>query len=694
MHTHYDRRYPAIDTWKTDQNWLSIFEASIADFNVVSFDVFDTALTRNLETPVDVFCLVEDTLIKALGDQFEGYANKREQAEQKARFIGARENRTEITFKDIFDVIVGDHPEYAQYRSQMESHEIEAEHASCFAVPEIVAAINLCISRNIRVVFVSDMYLSEHHIRSLLKNAGYTPLDDLLVSSETGCTKADGSQWALLTDLCGPDAKILHVGDNDWSDVKSPRQAGLAAMVFKRARSPHRPGALLTPDILPYSRLNRAVTLSTPIEKLDASTPHDTIQTLGSSWGAIVAGSYVRWIAQRATSLGLSHLYFCARDGQLTQRAWHAAGLDKQTQITSSYLYISRRALNFGAAAISCRPTYLSPHTLDILCNVFRKETLSSILNRADLTNLKPLVDDAIKTFGSLECVITPKYGVPELKHCMSRHSRLIYAHLVKFLENAQKYLCQEGLHKGRVGIVDIGWHGSMQASIANILDNAGHQPQLYGLYAGLWSAAKANRARAGWLEGAFSNDYMRMDQLSGLHNAVAILENSFSAKEGTTLGYQEDGQRMYPVLAECEIGPKQFDDLIFPFQSSTTDAIQRIFAGTHSSGVTEQDLTCAAGSAAIDRLALSPTMDEIKAFGSIQHSGDPSHAHLEALVQEIFPGAKINPEMDLSQSDWPIGSALAAVRNCKDLNQRSELAANIRRQIQHYDHRTLSQFS
>ena len=67
---------------------------------VVSFDVFDTLIKRNVRTPKDVFSLVEREALKRFGVSMEGFRDKRVCAERTARELSDRE---EISFGEIYD---------------------------------------------------------------------------------------------------------------------------------------------------------------------------------------------------------------------------------------------------------------------------------------------------------------------------------------------------------------------------------------------------------------------------------------------------------------------------------------------------------------------------------------------------------------------------------------------------------------
>ena len=199
---------------------LSRFADLLSTLSAVCFDVFDTALTRSVDTPVDVFAIIGEKLIQRHGALFSGYAEAREIAERTAREKAARHQKREIGFQEIVEALETQNPAFSQYRSEFFDTEMETERECCFAVPEIKAAFDLCRDKGILVFFVSDMYLPETAIRNLLENAGYEA-PELIVSCETGCAEWDGSQWPIVTQEWGNAEQILHIGDNEGSDVRT-----------------------------------------------------------------------------------------------------------------------------------------------------------------------------------------------------------------------------------------------------------------------------------------------------------------------------------------------------------------------------------------------------------------------------------------------------------------------------------------
>lgn len=124
---------------------------------VVSFDVFDTLIKRNVRTPKDVFSLVEREALKRFGVSMEGFRDKRVCAERTARELSDRE---EISFGEIYDQL----PYEEEIKSSLSQLELEMEYALTTVNLEIKEVYKYAIDRGergdyrLRYVFGSGFY--------------------------------------------------------------------------------------------------------------------------------------------------------------------------------------------------------------------------------------------------------------------------------------------------------------------------------------------------------------------------------------------------------------------------------------------------------------------------------------------------------------------------------------------------------
>ena len=160
---------------------------------VNSFDVFDTILARRVLQPSDIFDIVEKNF------PFEGYAQIRKEAEK----ING------LTFDTIFkefkrlsgcdDAII----------TALREFEIETECANCY----LIASNNVLVQDG--DILVSDMYMLDSEIRTMLRRAGFDK-NVVIYSSSSGMSKCSGSMYKFLLERYDI---ASHSGDNPISDI-------------------------------------------------------------------------------------------------------------------------------------------------------------------------------------------------------------------------------------------------------------------------------------------------------------------------------------------------------------------------------------------------------------------------------------------------------------------------------------------
>src|SRR5690606_9208 len=111
----------------------------------------------------------------------------------------------------------------------------------------------------------------------------------------------------------------------------------------------------------------------------------DTYEDLGRTFGALVVGSFIRWLVKRLNLHGIRHLYFCARDGHLLHQVWNRLDLSTSTGIQASYLEVARRPLNLASGYLESQPHRLDRRLVEFLCSSNGNATIDTILKRIEL---------------------------------------------------------------------------------------------------------------------------------------------------------------------------------------------------------------------------------------------------------------------------------------------------------------------
>jgi predicted HAD superfamily hydrolase len=322
----------------------------------VSYDVFDTVVTRAFAHPRDLFVWLGVELQRAgvpVSDPL-ALAQARWSAELAAR---RKSPWTEVLFDDI-------HRELAAQLSWDETTaatarhlELEIESRHLHGIPAMRSELAQARTQAGRLLFLSDMYLPPTVLRPWLEREGMVaPGDLLLVSGDVRGNKSSGQLFKIAQAQTGGDfAHWHHTGDHPFADVASPRRLGISATHFTSAHLTARErtargseGEFATPW---RSLLAGAMRLA----RLEHRTADEREAVLWET-GATVAGplfyGFVRWTLAEARRRGLRRLYFLARDGQIFHRIAQAIQAVEPFGISCEYLHASR-VLFSGPAEIN-----------------------------------------------------------------------------------------------------------------------------------------------------------------------------------------------------------------------------------------------------------------------------------------------------------------------------------------------------
>lgn len=199
------------------------------DTRVVSFDIFDTLLTRPvLNDPREILHLVAMRVNERFGIDF---AALRWPAEDEMRDPYA-------TFEDIYAHIRRRHGLSEELTRELMAEELRCERAILRPRPDMLEVCRAAARAGKRVVAVSDMYLPSAFLLELLHEKGFEAVAAVYVSAEHKARKTDDSALfdvMLRAENVSPDT-VLHMGDNPQGDVNAPLRKGMRAVHLPSAR--------------------------------------------------------------------------------------------------------------------------------------------------------------------------------------------------------------------------------------------------------------------------------------------------------------------------------------------------------------------------------------------------------------------------------------------------------------------------
>lgn len=218
---------------------------------LLSFDIFDTLITRPFEKPVQVFSYM--TEISPLVPK--SFPQCRPRAEQLARRDA---EGGEVNMGEIYAVLAemeGYTPELCKTLCSLEK---ETELRLCKPREEGAALFRKAASMDIRVILISDMYLSRERISRMLCKCDLKNFAELYISCEYRKNKANGDLFRYVRKIEElPYSTMLHIGDNPVSDVIVPKNLGMHAIYLPLQENAPMPELDGVDRLLPHGTLRR-----------------------------------------------------------------------------------------------------------------------------------------------------------------------------------------------------------------------------------------------------------------------------------------------------------------------------------------------------------------------------------------------------------------------------------------------------
>lgn len=439
------------------------------DFEIISFDIFDTLISRVIEKPADLYLFLQEICFKESNGIIGNFALFRTQAEIESRKLFESEE-TSLDF--IYTYIEEKFHLDRELLKKMKQHELNLELK--FSVPHPLGNKIYKIAQDLgkRIILVTDMYLPQVFIEKLLNENGYSNYEKLYVSCEIGCSKRKGDIYRyIIEDLEIAPEKILHFGDNKKNDIENSTKNKLNSYYLCNAITRLRINKNYYEIFSPKKATNKARSACVgliALKAFSATTPDYEKNSLflGSTHMLGYAGlgpillSYVLWLIRRANEIGVKKLYFLSREGWLIKEIYDIVAPYFNGAPESVYLYASRRALNMATLnteadiiAIASLP-YVNGSSISELI----KSRFGIEYNQFCDTDLEQKIEYSVE--GRLRFV----------QMCL-KYKEAIFAKAETERNGYITYLSSLGCYDEKeIAIVDLGWKARMQTKLHKIL--------------------------------------------------------------------------------------------------------------------------------------------------------------------------------------------------------------------------------
>ena len=277
----------------------------------------------------------------------------------------------------------------------------------------------------------------------------------------------------------------------------------------------------------------------TKLGKLGKKTQKKYAEFGRTYFGPFLLG-FTRWLYDEIKKNSLQKVFFFARDGWMMEEAFQLICKD---DIEERYGYFSRNSIR-QALLHQCKSyeeslKYVSAEKYISFGGLleyygFDEQERNVISNRYSV-ELKKDFDVAILAFNT------------QIKNLYDDLFEIIKKKSKEQDELLFQYLSQNEI-SGKVGIIDIGWKGSMQYYLETYLESHNMNVSLIGFYVGILPKEVLHGETHGFLYDS-SDLKLRKEVLC----FAGGLERLFQSLEGSTYGYKKEAGKIIPVLNAYE---------------------------------------------------------------------------------------------------------------------------------------------
>ena len=486
----------------------------IEKYEYISFDIFDTLIKRNIDSPNKLAMILEKK------SKIIDFSKKRINSE-----IDCWNNQKKVDFN--FETIYKNIKELSEkQKKELMQEEIELEKKICTANLNMIDFYDYCKKNKKKIILISDMYLSKNVIEEILKENGITYYEKLYISSEVGVTKSSGELFDIvIKDLRIEPKKIIHIGDNLRGDYLMPKTRKMGEIkipnkIDNLSYQKYGQGIYSLDDNILQNFINNSIlNITNEYEKIGYET-----------LGTLLIG-FLSWLKKECQFKNIKDIYFLSRDGYIMKKAFNI--LFPDDKINTYYFLASRRSL-----------------TVPLLSNIkdfsevskiikFRKiETFSSVLKRVGIEEIFE-EDYEIKDIEiDREKLIKDEKWINRFNKYIEQIRANAKCEEESFVEYFNKCVKTKN-----IAIVDIGWHGTMQKCLIELLKNNDIECKINGYYLGL--TEKMENDKKGYIFNKNTDDF-DSDLVSAFRG---VIETFFSANHGSAKRY----------INNCEVELEQF---------------------------------------------------------------------------------------------------------------------------------------
>ena len=518
FHENVDEPY-----WK--KNYADL-RAKIQNYELVSFDVFDTLIMRKFYLQTFVFFLVVNNFQEELGDAFSF-------VEVRKKAAGLLDH---ATIDEIYDEIEKTEKWGAGLKEKVKQYEVATEKRMILPRRDMVALYQEMKDTK-EIFLISDMYLPGDILADILSGCGIdVQRQNILVSCDLKRTKEDGTLWKYYRDHIVKGRRAIHIGDDEKADGEQPQQYGIDSYTVWNANKMLQKSSIRGVETnintlyasfcagsISAKMLNSPFSVCGTNGKITFTTEQEAGYCLLGSLSYV----FCRWLLRLAKEKKVKQLAFLSREGYLLTKLfrYYCQIVKEKDAPEIVYLETSRRAV--------------------LAASIWDKEDIYEVAQFPYIGNIGDFLRDRYGVSVDDKELCTEFLGnsnrdKQELRIILEKYEKKILLEASRERENYLQYLESVGL-KSDFAIVDSQLYGTTQFYLGKLFKS-----KLRGFYFCVCKDKTNKYLEQNIMWGCYPGKEGLDGKDSSVFKNAAFIEAFFTAPYGMLECIEDDGKKRY----------------------------------------------------------------------------------------------------------------------------------------------------
>lgn len=554
------------------------------DIKFVLTDIFDTVVSRKIQPEyvkkIWANQIVKMFKLKLTAIDIYTLRNKIETDLGQKNLKNGHD--CEITYDSIIKELyrlININASYKIFFEKCAELEINTESKVLIVDNEMIKELRELKKNGKKIYCVSDMYLSKEMIEKIFKNLKILDLfSDIFVSADYLKNKKSGNLYdVVLKKIKASSKQCAMIGDNYISDYEIPSEKGILSIHLDRKKNYE--------FYDEYFKNHSSKNVYENVLKLSRTTNDDFEHSIFSLY------SFIEKLYYELLSRDVKEVFFLSREGEYLKKLFDYY-CDKVygKKIETHYLYVSRKSTYLPSLKS------LDDEDFSSLLKQYSYVTIRELLKSLNFENSE--INIIIKSYQKdvkklLDQFITDKDYEKTIKHIITddvdekipnfiksgslkilkkndEFKRIYEKNRIEQKENFIQYI-KEKTSSNELYVVDIGWNGSIQNNIQNILGNS---YTVVGFYFGM---NRRNKNEKNEKYGLMFTTEPKNDEFDLYNQNRSLYEIILGASHGSANKYIKKNEKVEVALFALKEEKKIYENVIKPLQDRMFEIYKQI---------------------------------------------------------------------------------------------------------------------